>query len=84
VVASLVVVGLAIANLPPRGSDGVLHPLPDWLWMLTLLVAGVTMAVEPLISLALSRSSRTWHPPSSLRGYSHPRGHQGQADPDPN
>jgi hypothetical protein len=61
VVASLVAAGLAIANLPPRGGDGVLHPLPDWLWMLTLLVAGVTMAVEPLISLALSRSSRTWH-----------------------
>jgi len=60
-VASLVAAGLAIANLPPRGSDGVLHPLPDWLWMLTLLVAGIVMAVEPLFSLALSRSSRTWH-----------------------
>ena len=67
VVASLVAVGLAIANLPPRGTDGVLHPLPDWLWMLTLLVAGVTMAVEPLISLALSRSSRTWHESGSAR-----------------
>ena len=67
VVASLVAAGLAMAKLPPRGSDGVLHPLPDWLWMLTLLVAGIAMAVEPLISLALSRSSPTWHESGSAR-----------------
>jgi hypothetical protein len=66
-VASLVAAGLAIANLPPRVSDGVLHPLPDWLWMLTLLIAGIAMAVEPLISLALSRSSPTWRGSGSAR-----------------
>jgi len=51
-VAWLIGVGMVIANLPPWAGTGLSHPLPTWFWQLGLLVAGVAMAVGPLVASA--------------------------------
>ena len=51
-VAGLMVLALGIANIAPWTDSGFHHPLATWFWQLSLLVAGVVMAVEPLISSA--------------------------------
>jgi hypothetical protein len=59
VVAAIVVVAMGIANLPPWTGTGFHHPLPSWFWQLSLLAAGVVMAVEPLMSAVFELPAET-------------------------
>lgn len=58
-VAWLLLVVLAFANLPPWATSPMRHPLPVYFWQVVLVGIGIALAVRPLLSAVHARSEST-------------------------